>query len=138
MEQKDESEITSTTGAGHFYVKKLFVFKACPVFITGAQKQAHSELCNCFCNAEDGQKGKPVVQVISCTFLGQLLANAVKNKTVLTIALCFILSALLPAHANTLNYEIIFNVEKPRWFDGIKLPRLRRIFVSDRTISRGT
>jgi predicted unusual protein kinase regulating ubiquinone biosynthesis (AarF/ABC1/UbiB family) len=24
-----------------------------------------------------------------------------------------------------------------RWFDGINLPRLRRIFVSDRTISRG-
>ena len=42
----------------------------------------------------------------------QWLANTVKNKIVLTIALCLALSALLPAHANTLNYEIIFNVEK--------------------------
>jgi hypothetical protein len=56
--------ITSTTGAG-----LLFVFKACPVFITGAPQQAHSELCNCCGNAEDGQQDKSVVEVISCTFL---------------------------------------------------------------------
>ena len=36
--------------------KELFVFKACPVFITGAQKLSSSELCNCFSNAEDKQK----------------------------------------------------------------------------------
>ncbi len=36
--------------------KELFVFKACPVFITGAQKLSSSELSNCFSNAEDKQK----------------------------------------------------------------------------------
>ncbi|MEE9411743.1 MAG: hypothetical protein V3V22_01695 [Methylococcales bacterium] len=50
-----------------------------------------------------------------CSF-SQWLANTVKNKIVLTITLCFVLGAILPAHASTLNYEIIFNVEelKPR------------------------
>jgi hypothetical protein len=52
MSLRNVQEITSTTGAGF-----LFVFKA--------KKQAHSELCNCFCNAEDGQKDKSVVEVIS-------------------------------------------------------------------------
>ncbi|MGH8556626.1 MAG: DUF547 domain-containing protein, partial [Methylococcales bacterium] len=31
--------------------------------------QAHSGLCNCLCNAEDGQKDKSVAQVIKFTFL---------------------------------------------------------------------
>jgi predicted nucleic acid-binding protein len=53
-------EITSSTGAG-----LLFVFKA--------QQQAHSELCNCCCNTEDGQQDKSVDDVISCTFLSPLL-----------------------------------------------------------------
>ena len=48
--------ITSTTGAG-----LLFVFKA--------PQQAHSELCNCCGNTEDGQQDKSVVEVISCAFL---------------------------------------------------------------------
>jgi hypothetical protein len=29
------------------------------------EKLRHSELCNCCCNAEDGQKDKSVVDVIS-------------------------------------------------------------------------
>ncbi len=57
-------EITSTTGVG-----LLFIFKACPIFITGAHKQAHTELYNCLCNAEDEQKDKSVVEIISCPFL---------------------------------------------------------------------
>jgi hypothetical protein len=48
--------ISSSTGAGFF-----FVFKAL--------QQAHSRLRNCCHNAEDGQKDKLVVEVISCTFL---------------------------------------------------------------------
>jgi len=42
----------------HYGVEFLFVFKACPVLDAGAKKQAHSELCNCFCNTEDEQKDK--------------------------------------------------------------------------------
>ncbi len=48
--------ISSATGTGF-----LFVFKA--------WQQAHSWLRNCCHNTEDGQKDKPVVEVISCTFL---------------------------------------------------------------------
>jgi hypothetical protein len=43
----------------HYGTGFLFVFKACPVLDTGAQQQAHSKLCNCCCNEEDGQKDKP-------------------------------------------------------------------------------
>ncbi len=55
---RNGNEITSETGAGF-----LFIFKA--------RKQAHSKLCNCFRNAEDGQKDKPVSDVIKFTFLTQ-------------------------------------------------------------------
>ena len=34
-----------------------------------ARKQAHSKLCNCLCNAEDGQKDQSVVGFIKFTFL---------------------------------------------------------------------
>jgi beta-barrel assembly-enhancing protease len=53
---RDGDKITSETGAG-----LLFIFKA--------YKQAHSGLCNCLFNAGDGQKDKPVSDVIKFTFL---------------------------------------------------------------------
>ncbi len=61
---------------------------------------------------------KPKVFVFKssqCSF-SQWLANTVKNKIALTITICFMLGAILPAHASILNYEIIFNVKelKPR------------------------
>ncbi len=37
--------------------------------IAEARKQAHSKLCNCFRNAEDGQKDQSVSDVIKFTFL---------------------------------------------------------------------
>ena len=48
--------ITSATGAAF-----LIFFKA--------YNQAHSKLCNCLYNAEDGQKDKFVVEVILFPFL---------------------------------------------------------------------
>ena len=57
---RDGDKITYETGAGF-----LFIFEA--------YKQAHSGLCNCLCNAEDGQKDKSVSYVIKFTFLSLLL-----------------------------------------------------------------
>jgi hypothetical protein len=71
--------ITSITGA-----ELLFVFKACPVFITGAPQQAHSVLCNCCGNAEDGQQDKSVAEVILCTFLNQQVDNPVIKSSLLS------------------------------------------------------
>ncbi len=55
----NENEITSGTGAGF-----LFIFNDCKDAggrathgaVAEARKQAHSKLCNCLRNAEDGQK----------------------------------------------------------------------------------
>ena len=40
-----------------------------------ARKQAHSKLCNCSCNAEDGQKDQPVVGFIKFMFLSIKVEN---------------------------------------------------------------
>ena len=53
---RDGNKIAYATGTGF-----VFIFKA--------YKQAHSELCNCLCNAEDGQKDKSVSHAMKFTFL---------------------------------------------------------------------
>ena len=78
FELRNVHGITSTTGAGF-----LFVFKTC--------QQAHSKLRNCWHNAEDGQKNKQVVEVISCTFLTSvkpiILAIALVSSVITILAI---------------------------------------------------
>lgn len=62
-------------------------------------------------NRQSTKPKKSLFKSSQCSFI-RLLANAVNNKIVLTITLCFLLGPLLPAHASTLNYEIVFNVEE--------------------------
>jgi hypothetical protein len=45
----------------------LFLFKAC--------KQTHSKLCNCFHNAEEGQKDKPGSDIIKCSLFSLILIS---------------------------------------------------------------
>jgi hypothetical protein len=42
------------------------------LFIFKARKQAHSKLCNCLRNAEEGQKDKSVAGVIKFPFLSSM------------------------------------------------------------------
>jgi hypothetical protein len=54
------------------------------LFIFKARKQAHSELCGYFCNVEDEQKDKSVVEIIPCTFLTFYFVQSPSEKYVFT------------------------------------------------------
>ncbi len=89
--------------------------------IAEARKQAHSKLCNCFRNAEDGQKDQSVSKVIKFTFL------SINKQVLLMLALSFFMAPVnaidvivnhaVPGSAtfSTLQYRSIFTMRQKYW-----------------------